>query len=274
MLSKLDKNDGVLNRGDFVADEVKYNLIHLISGRDTSTCLTSDDGKLIYAHSEGHHAWLWISEVADEEKKNSLMLKLIEYLKGIGTVLPGVTGDPRTVEPFARLYAEAHNLQVTPRLGMESYVCPAVVKPRVRGALRQATPQDAETVASFMAGFSLDAYGAAVEPASQLPAAQGIIGAGGLYLWTIEGEERPVSMANIAHRSPRHARINAVYTPRDCRKQGYASALVAELCSILEAEGLTPMLYADLKNPDSNKVYQNIGFVESGIIAELKFGSR
>jgi hypothetical protein len=31
------------------------------------------------------------------------------------------------------------------------------------------------------------------------------------------------------------------------------------------------MLYADLKNPDANKVYQNIGFVECGQVADIKF---
>jgi predicted GNAT family acetyltransferase len=65
-----------------------------------------------------------------------------------------------------------------------------------------------------------------------------------------------------------------VYTPSGSRKKGYASALVSELCSILESERLRPMLYADLKNPDSNKVYKNIGFVESGKIADIKFQPR
>lgn len=29
------------------------------------------------------------------------------------------------------------------------------------------------------------------------------------------------------------------------------------------------MLYADLKKPDSNKIYKNIGFVEAGKIADI-----
>lgn len=40
---------------------------------------------------------------------------------------------------------------------------------------------------------------------------------------------------------------------------------------MLLSEDLVPMLYADLKNPDSNKVYRNIGFVESGKIVDIKF---
>ncbi|MBM7564001.1 GNAT family N-acetyltransferase [Paenibacillus sacheonensis] len=124
-------------------------------------------------------------------------------------------------------------------------------------------------VAGFLAGFLEDAHGVTAEPSSQLTEAEGAIDAGGLYLWFVDGQ--PVSMANIAHRSPRHARINAVYTPPACRKQGHASALVAALSSLILAEGLVPMLYADVINPASNKAYRNVGFVESGEIADLRF---
>ncbi|MNF12189.1 FR47-like protein [compost metagenome] len=81
-------------------------------------------------------------------------------------------------------------------------------------------------------------------------------------------------MANIAHQTSRHARVNDVYTPSAHRKKGYASAIVAEICSQLLHEEVTPMLYADAKNPVSNKVYQSIGFVEVGRIADIKFDLR
>ncbi|WP_199616404.1 GNAT family N-acetyltransferase [Paenibacillus alkalitolerans] len=61
------------------------------------------------------------------------------------------------------------------------------------------------------------------------------------------------------------------FTSPFLRKKGYASALVAELCLILGQNGLVPKLYADLKNPDSNKIYKNIGFVEAGKIADIRF---
>ncbi|WP_431087579.1 GNAT family N-acetyltransferase [Paenibacillus sp. 8b26] len=98
---------------------------------------------------------------------------------------------------------------------------------------------------------------------------QEVIKAGDLYLWIVKNT--PVSMANIAHRSPRHAQINAVYTPTNYRKKGFASAIVANLCSILESEHLVPILYADLKNPTSNQVYKNIGFIEGGTITDIQF---
>jgi len=268
MLQKFGVNDQVLRQNMFMADEVQYNLIHRICESERSTCLKASNETMIFAQTEGHNAWLWISKELAADPKNKLVQELLEFLKG--TELPGISGDQATVEHFANVYSEANGLQFVPYMMMESYVCPEVRKPaHVEGILHLATRQHVETVAEFLAGFSEAAYGVKVEPSSQISAAESAIETGNLYLWLVEGH--PVSMANIAHRSPRHARINAVYTPSAFRKKGYASAVVAELCSILISEGLGPMLYADLKNPDANKVYQNIGFVECGQVADIKF---
>lgn len=268
MWQKFDVNDRVLSQMMFIADEVQYNLIHRICESRSSKCLKTTEGTMVFAQSEGQNAWLWISKELTDDKKNHLLQELLEILKA--TTLLGVTGDPKMVELFAQVYAEANNLQYFSHMAMESYSCSVLKKPmNVKGKMHQATRQNVETVAEFLAGFSDGAYGVTVDPASQIPAAEGIIGTGNLFLWFVDNQ--PVSMANIAHRSPRHARINAVYTPPVFRKKGYASALVAEICSLLESEKLEPMLYADLKNPDSNKVYQSIGFVERGKVVDIKF---
>ncbi|TFE23749.1 GNAT family N-acetyltransferase [Cohnella luojiensis] len=268
MLHKFDANDRVLSRSMFTADEVPYNLIHRVCDLESSTKLKTTDDTMIYAQSEGHNAWLWISREVENDRKNMLLQELIAQLNG--AALPGISGEPKTVETFAKLYGEARGIHYHHHMAMEAYYCPKAKKPiNMEGALQRSTLYDVETVAEFMAGFSEWAYGISVDPASQIPAAEGMIATGNLYLWLVDG--LVVSMANIAHRAPRHARINAVYTPPASRKKGYASAIVAELCSILESERLVPMLYADLQNPDSNKVYRNIGFVESGKIADIKF---
>jgi hypothetical protein len=201
MWQKFGVKDRVLRQNMFMADEVQYNLIHRISESERSTCLKASNETMIFAQSEGHNAWLWISKELAAEEKNKLLQELLEVLKE--TELPGISGDRMTVDHFAEVYSESNGLQYVPYMIMESYVCSEVRKPvRVEGSLHLATRHHLETVAEFL---------------------------------------------------------------------GYASAVVAELCSILKSEGLDSMLYADLKNPDANKVYQNIGFVESGQVADIKF---
>lgn len=268
MLEKLYPDDVVLNQYPFMKDELQYNLVHLVSAIEAASTFKTADGRMVFAGSPGHNAWLWLAEDLTDERRLLLLKELVSYYEEID--LPGICGVPHTAEPFAKLYAEAKQMKYRTYMMMESYFCPKVIKPtKVKGELVQATKQNLELVAEFMAGFSEDAYGASVIPASQLAAAEGMIMRGNLYFWSVD--ELPVAMANIAHRSPRHGRINAVYTPPVLRKNGYASAIVAGLCSILEEENREPMLYADTKNPASNKVYKNIGFIESGPIAEIRF---
>jgi predicted GNAT family acetyltransferase len=55
--------------------------------------------------------------------------------------------------------------------------------------------------------------------------------------------------------------VNAVYTPPELRRQGFATAAVAALSRALLAEGYPScVLYTDLANPTSNSIYRRIGY--------------
>jgi uncharacterized protein len=267
MFLKLNPNDeAIAEESPFSVDEVQYNLIHRISEGHDALCLKTPDGKMIFAQTPRNYGWLWISiEVTDRKVR---LEELVSQLEGVS--LPGITSDPDTAELFADIFGERYSGYFNNYMTMEAYHCPKVIKPsKLPGKLLKETEQNIDTIAAYLAGFMEDAFTVSVEPETQIGNAKSMIEAGGLYLWMVDGQ--PVSMANIAHRSPRHARINAVFTPQQHRKKGYASALVAEICSLLEGEKLVPMLYADVKNPTSNKIYQNIGFLKKGLIAELKY---
>ncbi|ANA79999.1 GNAT family N-acetyltransferase [Paenibacillus glucanolyticus] len=268
MLGKLMPRDEVLYGADFIQDEVSYNLIHLITESPQNVGLKSLDGRMILAQSPRGNAWLWLAQEVTHEERQNLLQELVRELGE--AALPGVTGEPDVAEQFARIYADAHNVACRHHMTMECYHAPIVKRPlHVEGTIRLAAPENTQQVARFLVGFSEDAYGVRANAASQVVAAERLIKQGGLYVW-IAGDQT-VSMANIAHRSPRHGRINAVYTPRNERKKGYASALVAELGLVLRQDGLVPMLYADQANPDSNRVYRKIGFNRCGTIRDFKF---
>ena len=60
---------------------------------------------------------------------------------------------------------------------------------------------------------------------------------------------------------------------REHRGKGYARMLVGHISRELLAQGVTPMLYADARNPASNRAYRNTGFVPCGEITECSFRS-
>lgn len=271
MFVRLRPDDGILHRPPFTDAEVRYNLIHFICSGENSRCFKSEDGNLIFAQTPGHHAWIWLNERLAAARIRSLLDGLVEYVRELD--LPGVTGAPDWIGEVANGYAAARGLTAETRMSLIAYHCPNPVPPRgVQGAFRNATPADKEIVASYLAAFAREAFGVATDAAAQLANAGRMAEQGSLYLWL--ADDVPVSMACIAHRSARHARINAVYTPPEHRNHGYASALVASLCVMLHREHLTPMLYTDADNPVSNKVYRTIGFVECGRLEEIRFVER
>ncbi len=79
-----------------------------------------------------------------------------------------------------------------------------------------------------------------------------------IFLWDHNG---PASMAGAGARSPNTCRISLVYTPPECRRRGYAAALVAAVSQhVLDSGTRWCVLYTDLTNPTSNHIYQQIGY--------------
>jgi GNAT superfamily N-acetyltransferase len=72
---------------------------------------------------------------------------------------------------------------------------------------------------------------------------------GGMYVWE---DGAPASMAGCGGPTPNGIRVGPVYTPRERRGRGYASALTAELTALLLASGRRfCFLFTDIANPTS-----------------------
>lgn len=264
------KADDAILRGDFQCDEVPYNLVYRVLDSDNARCWKSADDGMLFVQTPGLNGWLWISPSLSAANRDRSIRALVERLKD-DPPLPGISAEPNTATAFALVYAGDRGMRFRPHMALASYHCPSVIPSKgvSSGSARTAEERDIRKVAAFFAGFAQEAHGAAVDADSQLTAASAAIASGHLFVWENGGEV--VSMANIAHRSPRHGRINAVYTPPDSRNRGFAGALVAELSAVLLREGLTPMLYTDAANPISNRAYRNVGFVAAGSISDIKF---
>jgi len=80
-----------------------------------------------------------------------------------------------------------------------------------------------------------------------------------MWLWEVDGE--PVSTAWLSAPVAGVTRISGVYTPPERRGHGYASGVVAAASQhALDAGVDACMLYTDLANPTSNKIYQALGY--------------
>jgi predicted GNAT family acetyltransferase len=91
-----------------------------------------------------------------------------------------------------------------------------------------------------------------------------------LWLWDDGG---PRSLVGCGGYTTTGARIGPVYTPREHRGRGYASAATAAVSGLLLRERGRALcfLYTDLANPTSNKIYQAIGYEHVADVREIAF---
>jgi predicted GNAT family acetyltransferase len=90
---------------------------------------------------------------------------------------------------------------------------------------------------------------------------------GGATLWRVDGE--PVSLAGITRTIAGSARIAPVYTPPVHRGRGYGGAATAAVSrAALDAGARELLLYTDLANPTSNRLYARLGYrpVEDSVV--------
>lgn len=124
------------------------------------------------------------------------------------------------------------------------------------GELRAAGGHERDLLIDWMRAFSEESGVAGSDHAGQIVDAQ--LAAGCLFLWD---DGRPVSMLGISPAVAGVTRIGPVYTPPQHRRRGYATTMVAAVSRRALAAGADRcMLYTDLANRTSNRIYAEIGY--------------
>jgi RimJ/RimL family protein N-acetyltransferase len=165
--------------------------------------------------------------------------------------------EPRVLERF-RLY----------RLG--ELVAP---RPAPAGTARLATEGDVELIAGYLEGFWHDVEHAVPRDVrgTALRMAAGRVAEGIFWLWTDESGA-PVSLAAHTPVVAGMSRIGPVYTPPELRGHGYAAGATIAATEAAAALGAGEvLLFTDLANPVSNRLYQRIGYRPVSDRARLEF---
>ncbi len=183
---------------------------------------------------------------------------LVQDLIREGWSVPGVLGPSQVATKVAEAWSAITGQETRLERRQRLYELREVLTPTPkRGRLRPATPADHDLVARWLYEFHMDI----LEESDRDEADQDArfrIEQGDVYLWE---DERPVSLACRTRPTRRGISIGPVYTPLALRRRGYATACVGELSRLLLASGREfCTLFADLANPTSNHIYQEIGY--------------
>lgn len=83
-----------------------------------------------------------------------------------------------------------------------------------------------------------------------------------IFLWEDKG--KIVSMMKKSRPTKNGVTVSMVFTPKGERKKGYARTLVAAISKELLKDFKFCILYTDMMNPTSNKIYKEIGYEKIG----------
>jgi predicted GNAT family acetyltransferase len=90
-----------------------------------------------------------------------------------------------------------------------------------------------------------------------------------MFVW-VDDDDEPVNLTAATAPTYGVSRIGPVYTPREHRGRGYASAAVHGVSKLLRESGERPCLFTDQANPTSNKIYEAIGYRRLVDMANLR----
>jgi uncharacterized protein len=184
--------------------------------------------------------------------------------------LPGVGAEPMTADAVGRTWQQrmGGRVELETEMGMHVLTNVRHPSPKAPGRLRRAQDSERDLLIKWVYEFFAEVHS---HDATGVPASvDRALSARGAYLW--ETEHGPAAL--VVH-SPEIAgtrRIGPVYTPPALRGNGYATAATAELSQLLLDDGADRcMLFTDLANPTSNKIYASIGYSRIGDWREIRF---
>jgi uncharacterized protein len=184
-------------------------------------------------------------------------------------LLPGATGPPGTVRALAAAWERETGGDARLRMSEAMHMVREVRDPphRASGELRLADRADRAVLIGWMTEFALEAGVSGADRAAAMVDSR--MARGGLLVWY---DPEPVCFVGVAPAVGGVARIGPVYTPPDYRRRGYAGTAVATASRrALDRDARTCMLFTDLSNPTSNKIYAEVGYERVGDWEEWAF---
>ena len=185
-------------------------------------------------------------------------------------VIEPLTSKIREVDSAAKEFAgpkvvieQIEKLLAVPILEEEGeliYSLSQLKEPATVGEIRVANETDFDLIYKWMVDFIKETGIRAFDIES---AVRNNIAKGFIFLLLIDGQ--PVSFAGfhdpVELLGKKIGRVGPVYTPKEFRKNGYASLITAHVTKKVIDQGAIATLYTQAGNPTSNKIYQELGYV-------------
>ncbi|CAM4088213.1 acetyltransferase [Bacillus luti] len=197
--------------------------------------------------------------VATSEVSGVAIEELAKELKKVYPDIPGLIGNKKVVQQLAEEIATLENKKTNVVMEQGVYALEQVKqKWNKDGVFREVNSDELPLIEKWIYQFCEDVKLPTTQEEAEQTAHTLI---NNHHLFGLEVDGKLVSVAAKTRPTKNNITVNFVYTPKEARKNGYASSCVAALSQRMLDEGYkTTTLYTDLANPTSNKIYQEIGY--------------
>jgi len=236
------------------------------AARSWSGWLVEGDGKPLLAALPSVTGYLILSA-----GKDSACSALANHLSASSISLNGASGPEPVASSFAEVWQDIVGVSVKLGASLSFYSSStnAEQKNSQQGFLRKACQQEAE----LLRGWAID-FGAEsprpMDPRSLTRLSQRMLGQGNLFVW--EENEQIRAMGGFGRETPNGLVINMVFTPKNYRGRGFASALTAALAREAGRRGKEfCCLYSEFRSSIRPNLYEQIDFCLAGEFTERAF---
>jgi len=186
--------------------------------------------------------------------------------------LTRAVGPNEAISIFSRIYSDCSSKKHTILTNVRFFVLEKInpLINRSHGKTRIATTSDFDLVKNWHREFDDDAHRAGKRTEEELNS----LVTNGIkkeMIFIFDDGSKPISLAANMRGTKDLGFIAPVYTPKEYRGKGYASAIVTDLSQMILNKFKKPALFTDLSNPTSNSIYQKIGFKAVSDFKEIKF---
>jgi predicted GNAT family acetyltransferase len=134
------------------------------------------------------------------------------------------------------------------------------IKP-VEGKTRLVSGSEAKLIADWLIQYQLESLASEMDYEAALKKANDLIENKNMYVYE-NSENKAVSMAATQRKLKNGMAISMVFTPEEFRGKGYAAANIYYLSKELLENGCEfCTIFADKKNPVSNRAYEKVGYI-------------
>ncbi|MCM1991877.1 GNAT family N-acetyltransferase [Oceanirhabdus seepicola] len=178
--------------------------------------------------------------------------------------IPGTNGRKETSKKAIEYFSEKYNKEYECAMNLRVYELTKVKDVSIpNGHFEMATMKYHELITRWMYDATID-FGMKVEgnPLSEerLNRAEFLIKNKKVYIW-IDEAGKPVTTAMRMKKTDHGEVVGMVYTPKEFRRNGYATACVKVVSEEILKEGNRfAALFTDLANPISNSIYMKMGY--------------